>query len=646
MIKLPSNHFTNAWKKKAGITRKQFDMFFDKMLDGFAYHKIVIDKSGKPVDYVFLEINLAFERLTGLKRQQVIGKAVTAVLPGIEKDPADWIGVYGKVALTGEPVQFENHAKPLEKWFKISAYCPEKGYFAAIFEDITERKIAQDELQKNERRLKKSEEIAHIGSWELDLITDKLSWSDEVYRIFGLTPQQFTATYEAFLEAIHPDDRRAVNATYSKSLCEGKDSYEIEHRVVRKSTGEIRTVLEKCENIRDKAGKIVRSVGMVQDITENKKAERKLELINEQLEERVRKRTEEVSKERQRLYTILETLPAYVALLNEDYRVTFANKVFRERFGESHGKRCYEYLFKLNSPCENCETYKALKNNAPHHWEWTGPDGRDYDIYDFPFLDTDGSTIILEMGIDITERKKMEKQLKDSERLAAMGLTAGMVGHDIRNPLQAITGEIYLAKTELDPAPDSDAKKNVLENLQEIENNVNYINKIVADLQDFSRPLNPQIEEIDLKTIIDKLLEKNDLPKNIDLEVRVDAAARKAVSDSTFINRILHNLINNSVQAMPNGGKLSILAHKETNELVITVEDTGVGVPEAAKDKLFTPMFTTKAKGQGLGLAVIKRMTEALGGTVTFESQKDKGTKFTVRLPTKKNKRQNYPKVN
>jgi len=641
MIKLPSNHFTNAWKKKAGITRKQFDMFFDKMLDGFAYHKIVIDKSGKPVDYVFLEINLAFERLTGLKRQQVIGKAVTAVLPGIEKDPADWIGVYGKVALTGEPVQFENHAKPLEKWFKISAYCPEKGYFAAIFEDITERKIAQDELQKNERRLKKSEEIAHIGSWELDLITDKLSWSDEVYRIFGLTPQQFTATYEAFLEAIHPDDRRAVNATYSKSLCEGKDSYEIEHRVVRKSTGEIRTVLEKCENIRDKAGKIVRSVGMVQDITENKKAERKLELINEQLEERVRKRTEEVSKERQRLYTILETLPAYVALLNEDYRVTFANKVFRERFGESHGKRCYEYLFKLNSPCENCETYKALKNNAPHHWECTGPDGRDYDIYDFPFLDTDDSTIILEMGIDITERKKMEKQLKDSERLAAIGLTAGMVGHDIRNPLQAITGEIYLAKTELDPAPDSDAKKNVLENLQEIENNVNYINKIVADLQDFSRPLNPQIEEIDLKTIIDKLLEKNDLPKNIDLEVRVDAAARKAVSDSTFINRILHNLINNSVQAMPNGGKLSILAHKETNELVITVEDTGVGVPEAAKNKLFTPMFTTKAKGQGLGLAVIKRMTESLGGTVTFESKKDKGTTFTVRLPPKKTNRQN-----
>ena len=610
-------------------------MFFDKMLDGFAYHKIVIDKSGKPVDYVFLEINLAFERLTGLKRQQVIGKTVTSALPGIEKDPADWIGVYGKVALTGEPVQFENHAKSLRKWFKISAYCPEKGYFAAIFEDITERKIAQDELQKNERRLKKSEEIAHIGSWELDLVTNKLSWSDEVYRIFGLTPQQFAATYEAFLEAVHPDDRKAVDAAYSKSLRENKDSYKIEHRVVRKTTGEIRNVLEKCENIRDETGKIVRSLGMVQDITERKKTERKLEQINEELEERVRKRTEEVSKERQRLYTILETLPVYVVLLDEDYQLTFANKVFRERFGESHGKRCYEYLFKLNSPCENCETYKVLKDNSPHHWEWTGPDGRDYDIYDFPFVQTDGSTIILEMGIDITERKKMEKQLKDSERLITIGLTAGMVGHDIRNPLQAITGEIYLAKTELNSQPDNQAKKNTLESLQEIENNVDYINKIVADLQDFSRPLNPRVEEINLKSIIDKLLEKNDLPKNIHLEVKVDAAARKAVSDSTFINRILHNLVNNAVQAMPKGGKLSILANKKANELVITVEDTGVGVPEAAKDKLFTPMFTTKAKGQGLGLAVIKRMTEALGGTVAFESQKDKRTTFTVRLPQK-----------
>ena len=112
-----------------------------------------------------------------------------------------------------------------------------------------------------------------LGSWELDVVNDRLTWSDEVYRIFGLQPQEFQATYEAFLEAVHPDDRAAVDAAYSNSLREGRDSYEIEHRVVRKSGGQVRIVHEKCEHIRDGSGRIIRSVGMVHDITDRKRAE-------------------------------------------------------------------------------------------------------------------------------------------------------------------------------------------------------------------------------------------------------------------------------------------------------------------------------------------------------------------------------------
>jgi signal transduction histidine kinase len=107
------------------------------------------------------------------------------------------------------------------------------------------------------------------------------------------------------------------------------------------------------------------------------------------------------------------------------------------------------------------------------------------------------------------------------------------------------------------------------------------------------------------------------------------------MADSTFINRIMINLVNNAVQAMPNGGKLVIKASKEAGDVVIEVTDTGMGVPEALKNKLFTPMFTTKARGQGFGLPVVKRMTEALGGTASFESQEGKGTTFTIRLPPK-----------
>jgi len=145
---------------------------------------------------------------------------------------------------------------------------------------ITERTA---ELSESERRLARSQEIAHLGGWELDLVNNILSWSDEVYRIFGLKPREFKATYEAFLDSVHPDDRAVVDAAYSDSVREGKDSYEIEHRVVQKGTGEVRWVHEKCQHFRDPSGRIIRSVGMVHDITERKQAEEQLKKAADEL---------------------------------------------------------------------------------------------------------------------------------------------------------------------------------------------------------------------------------------------------------------------------------------------------------------------------------------------------------------------------
>ena len=146
-----------------------------------------------------------------------------------------------------------------------------------IIWDITERKGAEKALQESDERLKRAQEIAHLGSWELDLVENRLTWSDEVYRLFGLQPQEFGATYEAFLERVHPEDRTAVDAAYAGSLRENRDTYEIEHRVIRKDTGQIRIVHEKCEHFRNSAGNIIRSVGMVHDITERKRAEQELQ---------------------------------------------------------------------------------------------------------------------------------------------------------------------------------------------------------------------------------------------------------------------------------------------------------------------------------------------------------------------------------
>jgi PAS domain S-box-containing protein len=159
-------------------------------------------------------------------------------------------------------------------------------------------------------------------------------------------------------------------------------------------------VLYNAVVYRNEAGEVQGVFAAARDVTERKRAELQVKQTSRALE-----------AERRRFHEVLDMLPAYVILLTADYQVPFANRYFEERFGKSTGRRCYEYLFGRNEPCEICETYTVLKTQQPHRWEWTGPDERNYDISDFPFTDTDGAHLILEMGIDITERKQAEAEL-------------------------------------------------------------------------------------------------------------------------------------------------------------------------------------------------------------------------------------------
>jgi two-component system CheB/CheR fusion protein len=231
-------------------------------------------------------------------------------------------------------------------------------------------------------------------------------------------------------------------------------------------------------------------------------------------------------------------------------------------------------------------------------------------------------------------RKDLEKKLEDAEHLAVIGQTAGMVGHDIRNPLQAIVSATYLAKDDLASLPQSEIKKNLVESMKEIEQQASYIGKIVADLQDYSRPLKPSSEETNLKELINNLLLSIETPENIETVAEIADAIQNVKVDPDYLKRILTNLLINAEQAMPNGGKITITARKQNGYCLITIEDTGEGIPEDVKPHLFKPLFTTKSKGQGFGLAVSKRLAKAMGGDVTFESEKGNGSKFTVKLPT------------
>jgi PAS domain S-box-containing protein len=764
----------SGWAKAVGVDRKQFNMFFDEMLDGFAYHRIVVDKAGQPIDYVFLEVNHAFEKMTGLKREKIVGKQVTEVLVGIEKDPADWIGVYGKVALTGKPVQFENYNEALCKWFKVVAYCPEKGYFVALFEDITEHKKAEEALKLSEAHYRTLFSGIGEGFELMELLFDEnnavydlryLEVNDTYEKQTGLKAKDVVGKtvkelfpkiegmwIEVFekviktgmptrLEDYHQDTNRYYSAYYFplgkkevgvlfRDITERKkveDELILSEKRYRELFNSMAEMFQVVELIFDKDGKAVdfyyrdvnpalerfagktreQLVGksskevfgsvesywleiwakvaktgepshyenygaainkyyetfawkaeenkvavIISDITERKQAEEKLEDYRNNLEKLVEERTKQLELNSAYARSLLEASLDPLVTINKEGKITDVNKATEDVTGcsreEMIGSDFSNYFTK---PDEAREGYKKVFTNSIV---------KDYPLaikhkcgkitqvlYNATVYTNDSGEIqgVFAAARDVTELNKAEaeaqeaaKKLKDSERLAAIGATAGMVGHDIRNPLQAITSDLYLAKTELASLPENGQKANAIESLTEIEHNIDYINKIVADLQDYARPLNPRAQETNIKTVFNEVLSKNGIPKNIKVSMEVDENAEKIMADPDYLKRIAANLTLNAVQAMADGGKLTIHAYvdKATEDVLIAVKDTGVGIPEDIKSKLFTPMMTTKSKGQGFGLAVVKRMTEGLGGTVTFESTEGKGTTFTVRLPPPK----------
>ncbi|HEV2446129.1 MAG TPA: PAS domain S-box protein, partial [Candidatus Sulfopaludibacter sp.] len=185
---------------------------------------------------------------------------------------------------------------------------------------------------------------------------------------------------------------------------------------MRHRGGHVSPVLYNATVYRDDTGEVAGVLAAARDISKRKQAEREL-----------RETMQTLAAERKRFQDVLDILPAYVVLLTPDHHVPFTNRFFRERFGEPQGKRCFEYLFGRGEPCEVCHTYKVLESGQPVRWEWTGPDGRDYDIFDFPFQDAGDRSLILEMGLDITDRKRADNEIRSLARLQAALAEMGQI---------------------------------------------------------------------------------------------------------------------------------------------------------------------------------------------------------------------------
>ncbi len=261
-------------EQKLKKSEEKYRSLFENMNTGFALHEVIVDDNNKPVDYRYIEVNPAFERLTGMKKEDLIGKTVTEAIPGTENDPADWIGRFGNVGLTGIPIIVEDYSEAMDRWYKVSGYSPKKGYFAVTFTDITERKKAEEALKESEEKFRT---IAEQSFMSIIIIQDGILkyFNERFPKVNGYSPEEMKSwkPYE-FAKLIHPDDRDFVtDQARKKEIGEKGVIEQYKYRIIRKD-GEIRWLenFSKTINYKGRPADLIMSI----DITEQTNAEKQL----------------------------------------------------------------------------------------------------------------------------------------------------------------------------------------------------------------------------------------------------------------------------------------------------------------------------------------------------------------------------------
>lgn len=509
--------------------------------------------------------------------------------------------------------------------------------------DITERCKAEEEQRalvdalKTERaRLIAAQRVAKVGSWETDLVTGAVLWSEETHRIFETDPASFVPTHEKFLAMAHPEDRKAVEHAFTGSFSTSEPQ-QIEHRILMKD-GREKFVAERWQILHDSSGKAVRAIGTCRDVTDRTRAE-----------DRIRNTAA-------LLRAVADGTSDAVFVKDIEGRYLFINEAAANYMGRTieeiigHDDRSFFDEEGARTIRENDRRVIEVGRSITEEEQLMSGGGmRVFLATKAPYRNPDGRIVgVLGISRDITEKKSLEAQFLRAQRMESIGTLAGGIAHDLNNVFTPIMMSIDLLKSD-----ETDQMR--CEILDAIEVSARRGADMVKQVLSFARGVDGRRLEVQIGAVVGEVKKIADetFMKNISVGIDIPGDLGLVVGDPTQIHQVLLNLCVNARDAMPDGGHLSIRAAnlvideqyaamnldaKPGAYVVVEVADTGSGMRPEVIERIFEPFFTTKelGKGTGLGLSTTLAIVKSHGGFVMVDSKPGAGTVFRVHFPTAK----------
>jgi PAS domain S-box-containing protein len=496
---------------------------------------------------------------------------------------------------------------------------------------------AYDQLVTGDARLKEAQELAHVGSWEWNVADNSEWWSEELYRIYGADPDSFRPSHDAFMSLLPADDREKVTDILQRAFAD-RQPFQIEHRIVRPD-GEVR-VMHSLGRVMVDARETVRMVGASQDITARKAAE------------------EVVRRSERRLQTIIDAQPACVKLVSIDGILLDMNRagldmVGADDFSQLEGRPVVD-LVHQDDRSRYLEMHRAASNGSPGRMEFrmTGLNGGERFVdsravpFDTPVPGSGTQRAVLSVTSDITEQKQLEEQLRQAQKMEAIGQLAGGVAHDFNNMLAIILGYSDMLTEQIGP------DQPIGQDLREIKAAAERAAVLTRQLLAFSRKQVFSMVAVDVTHVVrtvEPMLQRL-LGARITITTALADDLVSVMADTAQLEHLLINLSVNARDAMPEGGVLTFTTANVTLDATFTrdhpgarigpyamlsVADTGIGMSSDVQARIFEPFFTTKesGRGTGLGLAAAYGTVKQLGGYIDVESHLGRGTTFSLYLP-------------